>query len=136
MFKREIIRLPSLHYLIMLITTELLSRCLRSIWILQYHSPHVDQILSESNRVRIATDGDGSVSISAFSLFAVRNSNHGTRYLAYLCDLGSTFADYATDQIIWHSHFMLLRVSLRSILGRAQLGAGKGGKSWRIKEPS
>lgn len=118
----------------MLITTELCSECWRNICILQYHSPHVDQILSESNGVRISADGDGSVSVATFTFFAIWNANHGTGNLTNLSDLGSTFPNYATDQIIWHSHFMLLRVGLRSILSRAQLWAGKGGESWRMRE--
>src|SRR5690349_21343572 len=84
-------------------------------------SPHVDQILSKSNGVRIATDRDSTICVAAFTFFAVGNANHGTRDLTNFCDFCSTFSDYAADQIVWHSHFMLLRVGLRSTLCRAQL---------------
>lgn len=84
-------------------------------------SPHVDQILGERHGIGIAADGDGPIGVAAFTLLAVRNSNHGTGYLTDLGDLGSALADYAADQVIWHGHFVLLRVGLRSTRGRAQL---------------
>lgn len=85
------------------------------------HSPHVDQVLSESNGVGIATDSDCTIGVAAFTFLAVRNANHGTRDLSNFSDFSTTFPDYAADQIVWHSHFMLLRVGLRPTLCRAQL---------------
>lgn len=94
------------------------------------HSPHVDQILSERNGIGIAANGDGTISVATFTLFAIWNADHGTGNLSNLGNFGSSFADYAADQIIWHSHFMLLRIGLRSSLCRAQLGTGEGSESY------
>jgi hypothetical protein len=85
------------------------------------HSPHVDQILSECNGIGIAADGDCTIGVAAFALLAIRDPNHGTGYLTDLGNLGSALADYTADQIIWHSHFVLLGVGLCSTRRRAQL---------------
>lgn len=94
------------------------------------HSPHVDQILSERNGIGISADCDCTIGVASFALLAVWNSNHGTGNLTNLGDLSAAFADDAADQIIWHSHFMLLCVGLCSTRGRAQLWTGEGSESW------
>lgn len=123
----------------MLMTTNIFRRVLRVFFLLNaahkvcnLHSPHVDQILSERDGIGISADGDRAVSVAAFALLAVWNSNHGTRNLTNLGDLGASFANDAADQVVWHSHFMLLRIGLRSTLSRTQLWTGEGGESCAI----
>jgi hypothetical protein len=77
-------------------------------------SPHVDQILSQCNRIGIAANGDCSIGIAAaFTLFTIRDANHGARYLPNFSNFSATLPNNAADQVVWHCHFLLLRVGLR-----------------------
>lgn len=89
-------------------------------------SPHVDQVLSECDGVRVSADCNRTIGVATLALFAIRNANHGTGDLTDFGDFSSTLPDDAADQIVWHSHFLLLRVSLRSTLSRTQLRASQG----------
>lgn len=77
-------------------------------------SPHVDQILSQGNRICIAANRDCSISISTLALFTVRDAYHGTGNLTNFSYFRASLSNDAADQVIWHCHFMLLRVGLRS----------------------
>lgn len=92
-------------------------------------SPHVDQVLSERDGVGVAADCDRTIGVATLAFFAIRDANHGTGDLTDFGDFGSTLADDAADQVVWHSHFLLLRVRLRSTLSRTQLRASQGGQS-------
>lgn len=91
-------------------------------------SPHVDQVLSECDGVGVSADCNRTIGVATLTLFAIRDANHGTGDLTDFGDFGSPFADDAADQIVWHSHFLLLRVRLRSTLSRTQLGASQCGQ--------
>lgn len=41
-------------------------------------SPHVDEVLGECDRVRVAGDGYGAIRGPAFAFFAIANAYHGT----------------------------------------------------------
>ena len=48
--------------------------------------PHIDQVLCEGYRLRVARDGDGAVHIATrFAIFAIRDANHGTAELSEKC---------------------------------------------------
>lgn len=78
--------------------------------------PHVDQILGESDRVRVTGNRDGPVGDSALSVVAVRDSDHRARNLSDFGDFGAAFADDAADQFVGHGHLvsLLIRVLLIS----------------------
>lgn len=47
--------------------------------------PHVDQVLCEGHRLRVARDSDGAVHVSArFAILTVRDSNHGPAELSVI----------------------------------------------------
>lgn len=97
-------------------------------------SPHVDQILSQCNRIGIAANGDSSIGIATLALLAIADPNHGPGYLAYLGDFSAALANNAPDQIIWHRHLMLLRIGLRPICCCTQLRASECGESCEKEE--
>jgi hypothetical protein len=39
--------------------------------------PHIDQILCQSHCIRVACDCDGPVCSATFTLFTIRDANHG-----------------------------------------------------------
>lgn len=91
--------------------------------LLSLHLPHVDQILGERNRVRIAADRDRAIGVAALALLAVRDADHGAADLPDLGDLGAALADYAANQIVGHGHLLLLRIGLRLLLPILVAGA-------------
>lgn len=60
-------------------------------------SPHVDEVLGERDRVRIAGYSDGPVGDAVLTVVAVGDADHGAGYLTDLGDLGTALADNATD---------------------------------------
>lgn len=71
-------------------------------------SPHVDEVLGERDRVRIAGYGDGPVGDAILAVVAVGDADHGAGYLTDLCDLGAALADDAADQLVRHGHLVRL----------------------------
>lgn len=115
------------------VTIVILDRKGQSVYIkkLKYHLPHVDQILGQCDRVRIAGDGNRSVCVAAVALLAVGNAYHGAGNLANLCNLGATLTDNAAYQVVWHGHFVGLRLnwSYVAVVVGSQLRTGQCGKS-------
>lgn len=97
-----------------------------------HHLPHVDQILRQGHRVRITGDGDGPVGVSAVTLLAVRDADHCTGDLADFGDFGTALTDDATDQVVWHCHFMGLGLDLghAAVVVGSQLGTGQRCESY------
>lgn len=84
---------------------EVTSRDLES-----WYSPHTDEILCQWHSVRISSNGDCTIRGATLPFLAVADSDHGTGDLTNLSDLGATFADDTTDQLVWHGHLVRLIV--------------------------
>lgn len=96
--------------------------------------PHVDQVLGHGHSVGISANRDCPVCVACLTLLAVGDPDHGPGDLADFGDFGASLADNATDQVVWHSHLLLLGVGLRSSrwIGRPQLRAGQSGQRCNI----
>lgn len=84
--------------------------------------PHVDEVLGERDRVRVASDGYSTICGSTLALLAIADAYHGTRYLTYLCYFRATLSYYATDQFVRHRHLVSLIVG-RWLLSIRVVGA-------------
>lgn len=92
--------------------------------------PHIDEILCQCHGVRIPSYSNRAIRCSAFPFLTVADSDHGARDLTDLGDLGTALSNDATDQLIWHSHFMCLIVRRRLLsvgVTRTQLASGQCG---------
>lgn len=70
---------------------------------------HIDQVLCEGYRFRIARDGDGSVHVAArLAILAVGDANHGATELSDLSNFRASFANDAAYQLIGNGHFVSL----------------------------
>lgn len=67
-----------LHLLVCLQSKQIVRSDLRE----QVNLPHIDEILSQSNSIRVSCDGDGTICCSSFSLFTVTDTDHCSTYLS------------------------------------------------------
>lgn len=97
--------------------------------------PHIDEILCESDGVRISGDRNRSIRGAALPLLAITDPYHCAGYLTNLGDLGATLSDYTADELVRHRHLVGLIVRSRLLpvrVARTELTASQGCERWKI----